>query len=193
MDGILVRSWQIQSLVAQIQKIQPISGGFTDAARYRARYRDCKCLNNNSIKPGSTSSHYTANNCLGPRPWQVAVMPRDSHCPTAARSLCPQYDYAAVSSAKSATCARICELFSAPRRPQTMPPRPVHNPNATRISRTALAAEAAVAASAAARLSPESAPRAAPANATRLQPDVAAAVCAPAPAQVCFAGIPGSF
>ena len=136
---------------------------------------------------------YTANNCLGPRPWQVAVMPRDSHCPTAARSLCPQYDYAAVSSAKSATCARICELFSAPRRPQTMPPRPIHNPNATRISRTALAAEAAVAASVAARLAPKSAPRAAPANGTRLQPDVAAAVCAPAPAQVGFAGIPGSF
>ena len=193
MDGILVRSWQIQSLVAQIQKIQPISGGFTDAARYRARYRDCKCLNNNSIKPGSTSSHYTANNCLGPRPWQVAVMPRDSHCPTAARSLCPQYDYAAVSSAKSATCARICELFSAPRRPQTMPPRPVHNPNATRISRTALAAEAVVAASAAARLAPESVPRSAPANGSMLKPDVAAAVCAPAPAQVCFAGIPGPF
>jgi len=89
--------------------------------------------------------------------------------------------------------ARESELFSAPRRPRTMPPRPVHNPNATRISRTALAAEAAVAASAAVRLAPESAPRAAPANATRLQPDVAAAVCAPAPAQVCFAGIPGSF
>lgn len=68
-----------------------------------------------------------------------------------------------------------------------------HNPNATRFSRTALAAEAAVAATAAVRLAPESAPRAAPANATRLQPDVAAAVCAPAPAQVCFAGIPGSF
>ena len=59
-----------------------------------------------------------------------------------------------------------------------------HNPNATRFSRTALAAEAAVAASAAARLAPESVPRAAPANATRLQPDVTAAVCAPAPAQV---------
>ena len=80
--------------------------------------------------------------------------------------------------------ARESELFSAPRRPQTMPPRPVHNPNATRISRTALAAEAAVAASVAARLAPKSAPRAAPANGTRLQPDVAAAICAPEPAQV---------
>ena len=134
---------------------------------------------------------YTAN-CLGPRPWQVAVMlrparqplPRAPYAPSTIVLRYPQPD---------PSHARESELFSAPRTPQTMPPRPVHNPSTTRISRTALAAEAAVAASAAVRLAPESAPRAAPANATRLQPDVAAAVCAPAPAQVCFAGISGSF